>query len=62
MDNKDYHYKDYYYELKYIDGDEVVTHKFPALINLEEMKGHLYRFLLASGWLPSTLNEGGFNE
>lgn len=54
--------ENYYYELKYIDGDEVVTHKFPALINLSEMKGYLYRFLLASGWSECTLNEGGFNE
>lgn len=57
MDNKDY-----YYELKYVDGNEIITHKFPALINMDEMKQYLRRFLLASGWMESTLNEGGFNE
>lgn len=60
MDNKET--ERYYYELKYVNDNEVITHKFPALIDIEQLQGYIYRFLLASGWQPSTLREGGFYE
>lgn len=54
----------YYYELKLINGQNELTHHFPADIAIETLKENLENFLLASGWNTEIVNElfGGNNE
>lgn len=41
---------DYYYELKYVNGDIQVVYKFNALIVKEQMEERLFDFLRACSW------------
>lgn len=41
---------DYYYELKYVNGDTEVVYRFNALIVQEQMEKRLFNFLRACTW------------
>lgn len=41
---------DYYYELKYVDGDTQIVYKFDAMIIKEQMEEQLSDFLRACSW------------
>lgn len=41
---------DYYYELKYVNGDTEVVYRFNALIVKEQMEKRLFNFLRACTW------------
>lgn len=43
--------ENYYYELKYVDGEHTVTHKFPADINITTLADYLKDFLRGCSWL-----------
>lgn len=47
----------YYYELRYVDGEHSVVHKFPADINLEELKDYIADFLKGCSWYESQLKD-----
>ena len=54
--------KDYYYELKYVYGDVIVTHKFPADIDLPQLADYLKDFLKGCSWYEKqvdSLIQGG---
>lgn len=40
----------YYYELKYVDGDHTVIHRFPADIDLTRLADNLKDFLKGCSW------------
>ena len=47
---------DYYYELKHINKDEILTYKFPADIDIYKLEEYLKDFLRGCSWTDSTLN------
>lgn len=47
----------YYYELKYVDDEHEVVYKFPADINLEELKDYIADFLKGCSWYEKQVNE-----
>lgn len=49
---------EYSYELKYNDGQGgVLSYKFPADIDVTQLKHHIESFLLGATWQPETLNK-----
>ena len=42
--------KNYYYELKYVNGDESLTFKFPASIDVWDLTLKLRDFLCGCSW------------
>lgn len=48
---------DYYYELKYVNGDTQVVYKFNAMVVQEQMEEHLFDFLRACSWGDELLKE-----
>lgn len=46
---------DYYYELKYVNGDTEVVYRFNALIVQEQMEKRLFNFLRACTWDDKSL-------
>lgn len=47
----------YYYELKYVDGQHEITHKFPADIDIAQLADYLKYFLKGCSWYESQVNE-----
>lgn len=53
---------DYYYELKYVNGDTQVIYKFNAMVLQEQMEEHLFDFLRACSWGDELLKEFRLGE
>ena len=49
--------KDYYYELKYVDKDHEVVHKFNADLTLDELADYFKDFLKGCSWYESQVDE-----
>lgn len=49
--------KNYYYELRYVDGEHTVVYKFPAEIDTNTLADHLKDFLKACSWYEKQVNE-----
>lgn len=47
----------YYYELKYVDGEYEVVHKFPADIDLLQLADYLKDFLKGCSWYEKQVNK-----
>ena len=47
----------YYYELKYVDGEHTVVHKFPADIDIYKLEEYLKDFLRGCSWYESQLKD-----
>lgn len=47
----------YYYELKYVDKDLVISHKFNADLELDKLADNLKLFLLGCSWTEKQVNE-----
>ena len=47
----------YYYELKYVDGEHSVVHKFPANIDIYTLEIHLRDFLKGCSWYEKQVDE-----
>ena len=47
----------YYYELKYVDGDHTVIHRFPADIDLTRLADNLKDFLKGCSWYEKQVDE-----
>lgn len=47
----------YYYELKYVDGDHEVIHRFPAEIDKTTLADNLKDFLKGCSWYEEQVNE-----
>lgn len=47
----------YYYELKYVDGEHTVTHKFPADIDVTTLADRLKDFLKGCSWYEKQVDE-----
>lgn len=54
MDNVKNTYK---YKLQYLDGESIITHEFPADIDITELKYHLRDFLVGCSWAEKTIEE-----
>lgn len=50
-------YENYYYELKYVDGEYTVTHRFPAEIDTTILADCLKDFLKGCGWHEKQVNK-----
>lgn len=48
---------DYYYELKYIDNNTEVIHKFNADLDLDRLADHLKDFLKGCSWYEKQVNK-----
>lgn len=48
---------DYYYELKYVDGQHTVTHRFSAQIDMTTLADNLKDFLRGCSWLESQVDK-----
>lgn len=48
---------DYYYELKYVDRQHEVVHKFPADIDLPRLADYLKDFLKGCSWYEKQVDE-----
>lgn len=53
---------DYYYELKYVNGDTEVVYRFNALIVQEQMEKRLFNFLRACTWDDKVLKRFRLGE
>lgn len=53
---------DYYYELKYVNGDTEVVYRFNALIVKEQMEKRLFNFLRACTWDDKVLKRFRLGE
>lgn len=53
---------DYYYELKYVNGDTEVVYRFNALIAKEQMEKRLFNFLRACTWDDKVLKRFRLGE
>lgn len=53
---------DYYYELKYVNGDTQVVYKFNAMVVQEQKEEHLFDFLRACSWGDELLKEFRLGE
>lgn len=53
---------DYYYELKYVNGDTEVVYRFNALIVKEQMEERLFNFLRACTWDDKVLKRFRLGE
>ena len=49
--------KDYYYELKHINGDEILMYKFPADIDVYALQAYLRDFLRGCSWTDKVLDK-----
>lgn len=49
--------ENYYYELKYVDGDHEVIHRFPAEIDKTTLADNLKDFLKGCSWYEEQVNE-----
>ena len=49
--------KDYYYELKHVNGDEILTYKFPADIDVYALEIYLTYFLKGCSWTDEVLSK-----
>jgi hypothetical protein len=47
----------YYYELKYTNGENIMTRRFPAAITTDRLKEELRWFLLGCSWLPEQVDQ-----
>ena len=47
----------YYYELKYVDGDHTVIHRFPADIDLTRLADNLKYFLKGCSWYEKQVDK-----
>lgn len=47
----------YYYELKYVDGEHSIVHKFPADIDLPQLADYLKDFLKGCSWYEKQVDE-----
>lgn len=47
----------YYYELKYVDGDHTVIHRFPADIDLTRLADNLKDFLKGCSWYEKQVDK-----
>lgn len=47
----------YYYELKYVDGEHEVIHKFPAEIDTTALADYLKDFLRGCSWFEKQVDE-----
>jgi len=54
--------EDYYYEFKYVDGKKHYSLKFPADIDVEELRHTLRGFLLGCSWTEEQLDKEIFYE
>lgn len=48
---------DYYYELKYVDGQHEVIHRFSADLDLTKLADHLKDFLKGCSWYEKQVDE-----
>lgn len=48
--------ENYYYELKYVDGEKTVVHKFPADLDIYELGLRLGDFLRGCSWTDNMVN------
>lgn len=53
---------DYYYELKYVNGDTEVVYRFNALIVKAQMEKRLFNFLRACTWDDKVLKRFRLGE
>jgi len=49
--------KDYFYELKYKNGENEATYKFEADLDIYKLQEHLERFLLSCSWDKEVLGD-----
>jgi len=49
--------EDYFYELKYKNGNNEINYKFNADLELYQIQDHIQRFLLSCGWVESQLKD-----
>ena len=49
--------ENYYYELKYVDGDHEVIHRFPAEIDITTLADNLKDFLKGCSWYEKQVNK-----
>lgn len=49
--------ENYYYELKYVDGEHTVVHKFPAEIDTTTLADYLKDFLRGCSWFDEQVDE-----
>lgn len=47
----------YYYELKYVDDNHEIVHRFPADITLPQLADYLKDFLKGCSWYEEQVNE-----
>jgi hypothetical protein len=47
----------YYYELKYVDGEHTVIHKFPADIDIPKLADYLKDFLKGCSWYEKQVDK-----
>ena len=47
----------YFYELKYKNGNNEISYKFDADTDLYKLQCHIERFLLSCGWTESQLKD-----
>lgn len=48
--------ENYYYELKYVDSEKTVVHKFPADLDIHELALQLRDFLRGCSWADYMVN------
>lgn len=49
--------ENYYYELKYVDGEHSIVHKFSADIDLPRLADYLKDFLKGCSWYEKQVDE-----
>lgn len=49
--------ENYYYELKYVDGEHTVVHRFPAEIDITTLADYLKDFLKGCSWYEKQVNK-----